>query len=63
CGLQQLLAESDPEDVRQHLQLMQEAKRLTLPTEMGERFKVLAMSRGLAAQPIGFSLRDLRGRL
>ena len=63
CGLQQLLAESDPEDVRQHLQLMQEAKRLTLPTEMGERFKVLAMSRGLAAQPMGFSLRDLRGRL
>ena len=55
CGLERLLADSDPEDVQRHLQLMQGAKRLTLPSEMGERFKVLGLSRGLRAQPIGFS--------
>ncbi|MCP5407249.1 MAG: SAM-dependent methyltransferase [Chromatiaceae bacterium] len=63
CGLERLLADSDPEDVQRHLQLMQGAKRLTLPSEMGERFKVLGLSRGLRAQPIGFSVRDMRGRL
>jgi len=63
CGLQQLLSESDPEDVQRHLLLMQGVKRLTLPSEMGERFKVLGLSRGLETQPIGFSLQDMRGRL
>jgi SAM-dependent MidA family methyltransferase len=63
CGLERLLSESDPEDVQRHLQLMQGVKRLTLPSEMGERFKVLGLSRDLETQPIGFSLQDMRGRL
>lgn len=63
CGLPQLLSMSDPEDVRRHFQLMQGVKRLTLPTEMGERFKVLGLGRGLESPPIGFSMRDMRGRL
>jgi len=63
CGLDQLLSESDPEDVQRHFQLMQGVKRLTLPSEMGERFKVLGLSRGLEWAPIGFSIQDMRGRL
>ncbi|MCB1831444.1 MAG: SAM-dependent methyltransferase, partial [Gammaproteobacteria bacterium] len=64
CGLERLLSESNPEDVQRHFLLMQGVKRLTLPSEMGERFKVLGLSRGLsAAVPIGFSLQDMRGRL
>ena len=41
----------------------QEAKRLTLPSEMGELFKVLALGRGLAAPLAGFALQDHRTRL
>ncbi len=63
CGLEGLLAESNPEDVQPHLKLMQEVKHLTLPSEMGERFKVLGLSRGLDFSPIGYSLQDMRGRL
>ncbi|MCB1758275.1 MAG: SAM-dependent methyltransferase [Gammaproteobacteria bacterium] len=63
CGLQEMVAAADTAGVREHIQLMQEVKRLTLPSEMGERFKVLGVSRGISQPPIGFSLQDLRGRL
>ena len=63
CGLDQLLAESNPDNVRAHMQLVQGAKRLTLPSEMGERFKVLGLGRGLKQPIMGFRLQDLRGRL
>ncbi len=38
-------------------------KRLTLPTEMGERFKVIALSRNVKIPLIGFSMGDDRNRL
>ncbi len=63
CGLDALLMDSDPNDVKNHIALMQAVKRLTMPTEMGERFKVIALSKGIALSLIGFSLRDLSGRL
>ncbi len=63
CGLESLLAASDPERVAEHMALMQGVKRLTLPSEMGERFKVLGLCRGLDQAPVGFSLRDMRERL
>ncbi len=63
CGLDRLISESNPENVRSHMELVQGVKRLTLPTEMGERFKVLGLSRGLKEAPVGFSIRDQRERL
>jgi SAM-dependent MidA family methyltransferase len=63
CGLDRMVADSDPNDVRAHLALVQGVKRLTLPSEMGERFKVLALSRGIATPLLGFGGRDLRDRL
>jgi SAM-dependent MidA family methyltransferase len=45
------------------LQRLQAIKRLVLPGEMGERFRVMALTRGLDLPPPGFSLRDLRDRL
>ena len=62
-GLDQLLAVSDPDDVKRHMQLVQGVKKLTLPGEMGERFQVMALA--LAAEPglSGFRSRDMRGRL
>ncbi|MGH8283202.1 MAG: SAM-dependent methyltransferase, partial [Gammaproteobacteria bacterium] len=36
-----------------------EVKLLSLPEEMGERFKAIGLSRGLATPMRGFALRDL----
>jgi SAM-dependent MidA family methyltransferase len=36
----------------------QEVKRLTMPDAMGEMFKVIAFSRGLDLDLIGFSLHS-----
>jgi len=62
CGIDRLMADAagggaaDPN-------LVQAAKQLLLPAAMGERFKVLALSRGLSGPWCGFSMRDLRDRL
>jgi SAM-dependent MidA family methyltransferase len=63
CGLDELLAASDPADVAAHLDLVQGVKQLTLPSAMGERFKVIGFSRGLDLALRGFRVRDLRDRL
>ncbi len=63
CGIEQLLTEVDPGDTRRFLALSNEAKRLMLPGEMGERFKCIGFSRDLDAGVAGFALPDLRGRL
>ena len=63
CGIDQLLSQSDPDDVRHFLQLTNEAKRLLLPGEMGERFKVIGFARDVLQGVKGFSAQDLRSRL
>ena len=63
CGLDSLLMASDPNDIKNHMTLMQSVKRLTMPTEMGERFKAIALSKGIESPLLGFSLRDLCDRL
>lgn len=63
CGLDELLAGSDPEDPRSHLELTRQAKMLTLPGEMGERFKAIALARGIEVPLVGFALQDHRRRL
>jgi SAM-dependent MidA family methyltransferase len=63
CGIDRLLLEVDPADTRRFLQLSNEAKRLMLPGEMGERFKAIGFSRQLEGPVIGFTSRDLRSRL
>ena len=59
-GLDVLMAGIDMTDVEAHMQRVQELKQLTLPTEMGERFKVIAFQRGLEQPLQGFQSRDLR---
>lgn len=63
CGIDRLLAQEDAADTRRFLRLSNEAKRLMLPGEMGERFKAIGLSRGLNHPVLGFALRDLRSRL
>jgi len=62
-GLTELLAASNPDKLLAHLTLTDQIKTLTLPGEMGERFKVLALARDIEVPLRGFALRDLRNRL
>ncbi len=55
------LAQSD--DERAQLRLAQQVRTLTLPGDMGELFKVMALGRGYPAPLRGFMLQDLRGKL
>ena len=59
-GLGELFQASDPNDVEAHLRLAQGVKKLTLPSEMGERFKVMALARDMSDELSGFRTRDLR---
>ncbi|MDH3690420.1 MAG: SAM-dependent methyltransferase [Gammaproteobacteria bacterium] len=45
------------------LQLTQQVKKLTLPSEMGELYKVIALGRGVNQGLIGFEMQDHRARL
>ncbi len=60
-GIERYLAEAT--DPVQHARRAGEARRLLLPGEMGEAFKVMALTRGLEAPLVGFALQDLRGSL
>ncbi len=59
------LLEGLPTDlpVTEQLKLSQQIKTLTLPEEMGEIFKVIALSKNLDIPLMGFQLRDLRDAL
>lgn len=54
-----LLALGISEEAMASLQAAQQVKLLTLPDEMGERFKVIGFSKGLEQSLGGFALRDL----
>ena len=66
CGLDRLMAEF-ADDPAAMLDLTAGVKQLLLPTAMGERFQVLALSKHLEPpEPdgwCGFSMRDLRRRI
>jgi SAM-dependent MidA family methyltransferase len=47
----------------EHARLASQARMLLLPGEMGETFKVMALTRGLDARLQGFAYQDLRSRL
>lgn len=61
CGLDRLLAEATRE--ADTMDLILGAKQLVMPSDMGERFQVVGLEKGVEAPLAGFSFRDLRGRL
>jgi SAM-dependent MidA family methyltransferase len=63
CGLGGILERLLREEPQRYAQYASQAKRLTLPGEMGERFKVLALGRRIPPPLLGFSVRDHRARL
>jgi SAM-dependent MidA family methyltransferase len=63
CGLDRVLAEHLSVDPDGGLAISSEARQLTLPGMMGEKFQVMGLGRGLTTPLAGFSLQDLRYRL
>jgi SAM-dependent MidA family methyltransferase len=79
CGLDRVLASQAEGQEDGGLALNAEARQLTMPGMMGERFQVMGLCRGLGRNPdrdpdrdsadsenpplSGFSLQDLRYRL
>jgi SAM-dependent MidA family methyltransferase len=62
-GLEQLLAPAAGHELASRVQLARQAMLLTLPGEMGERFKVIGLSRGFEQPLRGFGVRDLAATL
>ncbi len=60
-GIERYVAEAH--DVVEHARRAGEARRLLLPGEMGEAFKVMALTRDFDEPLVGFALQDLRGSL
>lgn len=63
AGLADAVNISNAGDTRTHLALTAQVKKLTLPSEMGELFKVIALTRGVRGPLPGFTLQDRRDRL
>lgn len=62
-GLYALLPNVDPGDTVRSLKISQEVQKLVMPGEMGDRFKVMGLSRGIERLLSGFGLKDLAAML
>ncbi|MEN9460746.1 MAG: hypothetical protein RIS84_766, partial [Pseudomonadota bacterium] len=63
CGLTEILLQHvDKQEAREYIKLTQQTKILILPSEMGELFKVIALTRDWHEPLLGF-VNDDRGRL
>lgn len=62
CGLPELLSHHYSKDFKTYLQVAQQVKTLTLPSEMGELFKVMALTRNFDHPLQGFE-KDEQYRL
>jgi SAM-dependent MidA family methyltransferase len=63
CGLDTLVTEAHAHGLAKGVRAAQQAKRLILPSEMGERFKVMGLTRGVDGPWCGFAQPDMRERL
>jgi SAM-dependent MidA family methyltransferase len=63
CGLADLHQQYVSDDPKNQIELSQQIKTLTLPSEMGDRFKVMALTKDHDAALLGFMLQDHRGKL
>ncbi|MBT8449226.1 MAG: SAM-dependent methyltransferase, partial [Gammaproteobacteria bacterium] len=63
AGIETLLSTYDPNDTENFIAISQGVKALMLPSEMGERFKVIGLTKNIEAALSGFAMRDLSDRL
>ncbi len=62
-GLTELAAQVNPLDTRAQLETAAQLKKLTLPHEMGELFKVIGFGKDINSELAGFRVRDLSAAL
>ncbi|UCH48583.1 MAG: SAM-dependent methyltransferase [Betaproteobacteria bacterium] len=63
CGITELLARTPAEQAAAYLSRAAPVQKLLSPAEMGELFKVIALSRGIDTPLLGFTVGDRGGRL
>lgn len=63
CGIEKLLQSAVTVQSVEWFQQTEGLKRLVLPSEMGERFKVMALTRNLDEPLMGFSMRNMLEQL
>lgn len=63
CGIEQLAGNLEYMDEKTRLPIARQISKLTQPSEMGELFKVIALSRNIDLPLRGFMLQDRRDRL
>ena len=63
CGLGGIAEDRYSQDIKQQLIISQQIKKLTLPSEMGEVVKVMALSRNYSVPLLGFRTQDMRAKL
>jgi len=63
CGLESLVADMNSLDIKLQTKLAQQVRTLTMPEEMGERFKIMALTKKYDLSLECFSIMDQRVRL
>ncbi len=63
CGLGAIAEKRFSHDIKQQLSTSQQIKKLTLPGEMGDIVKVMALTRKCPKALMGFQSQDMRARL
>ena len=63
CGIEHHLANLPDQPIAERVQIARQAMVLTLPGEMGERFKVIGLAADYDLPMRGFGMRDLLGSL
>ena len=58
CGLPEILASTPADDSPRYLPQVQAVQKLASPAEMGERFKVMALGKGIEEALLGFAEGD-----
>ncbi len=63
AGLEDVMQAYTGQTLESQLRLASDIKTLTLPGEMGERFKFIALTKNFDLQPSGFGFKDMREKL
>ena len=63
CGLEEVIKQLEDGNLLDNARLSSQIRQLTMPGEMGERFKFIALSKNMNVPLLGFEFVDLRAKL
>jgi len=63
CGLDQFVSDYETDDAVERSKMVHQVTKLTMPGEMGEKFKFIGLTKELDIQLCGFGFIDQRSRL